>query len=59
MLKVAALMPMPRPSVSTAAAVKPGARRIMRNPYIRSCMNVCMMRSPWHGSRAAGLAPAL
>ena len=37
MLKSAAFTPVPSASMSTAIAVKPGVRRIMRNAYFTSC----------------------
>ena len=40
MLKMAALAPMPRASVTSAAIVKPGVRRSVRAPYRRSWNSV-------------------
>ena len=45
-LKIAVVAPMPRPSVSTTTAVKPGLFRNVRTAYRTSCHNTDRMVAP-------------
>src|SRR5437879_5764983 len=45
-VKIAVLAPMPRASVKTATAVKPGFFASIRKAYRKSCQSVPMLRLP-------------